>query len=124
FGKLSVMTFGVGHSVEVHRPRRGCRASMRALNDIDFIAESFDAIPETLRDDFLFGHIHPCDPPNRTMLQFIDAENALRIDVFRSHGDTMRRTSNLDRSADIIQLISVEDLTARTARLALDLAGG
>src|SRR5437868_2926127 len=73
-----------GLAVEVHHLRRGCPASLRALNDIDFIAESFDGIPETLGDDFLFRHIHPCDPPNRTMLQLVDAEGKLRIDVFRS----------------------------------------
>ena len=44
-------------------------------HDIDFIAESFDAIPETLGHDFLFRHIHPCDPANKMMLQFIDAES-------------------------------------------------
>jgi len=113
-----------GLAVEVHRLHRGCNGSVRALNDIDFIAESFDAIPESLADDFLFRHIHPGDPPNRMMLQFIDAESALRIDVFRACGDTMRRTTNLDLSAGMIQLISLEDLTARTARLALDLADG
>jgi len=50
---------------------------VRALNDIDFIAESFDHIPASLASDFLFRHIHPFDPPGRTMLQFIDAESAL-----------------------------------------------
>ena len=113
-----------GLAVEVHRLRRGCQPSLRALNDIDFIAESFDGIPETLGDDFLFRHIHPCDPPNRTMLQLVDAEGKLRIDVFRSYGHAMCRTSNLDLSGCMIRLISLEDLTARTARLALDLAGG
>src|SRR5216683_3886183 len=113
-----------GLAVEVHRLRRGFQPSLRALNDIDFIAESFDGIPETLGDDFLFRHIHPCDPPNRTMLQLVDAEGKLRIDVFRSYGDTMCRTCNLDLSGCMIKVISLEDLTARTARLALDLAGG
>jgi hypothetical protein len=113
-----------GLAVEVHRLSHGCQASMRVLNDIDFITESFDAIPETLADDFLFRHIHPRDPPNRTMLQFIDAESGLRIDVFRSCRDTMRRTSTLDLSVGAVRLVSLEDLAARTARLALDLAGG
>lgn len=113
-----------GLAVEIHRLRRGCDTSVRALNDIDFIAESFDAVPESLADDFLFRHIHPWDPPNRMMLQFIDAESALRIDVFRACGHTMRRTTNLHLSAGMIQLISLEDLTARTARPALDVADG
>ena len=58
------------------------------------------------------------------MLQLVDAEGKLRIDVFRSDGDTMCRTSNLDFSGRMIKVVSLEDLTARTARLALDLAGG
>jgi hypothetical protein len=113
-----------GLAVEIHRLRRGCQPSLRALNDIDFIAESFDDIPETLGDDFLFRHIHPCDPPHRTMLQLVDAEGKLRIDVFRSYGHALCRTSILDLSGCKINVISLEDLTARTARLALDLAGG
>ncbi len=113
-----------GLAVEVHRLRRGCQPSLRAVNDIDFIADSFDRIPETLGNDFLFRHIHPCDPPNRTMLQLVDPESKLRIDVFRSYGDTMCRTYDLDVAGCLIKLISLEDLTARTARLALDLAAG
>lgn len=113
-----------GLAVEVHRLQRGCQPSPRALNDIDFMAESFDGIPETLGNDFLFRHIHPCDPPNRTMLQLVDAKGKLRIDVFRSYGGTMCRTANLDLSGCTMKVISLEDLTARTARLALDLASG
>jgi hypothetical protein len=113
-----------GLAVEIHRLSRGCPASVRALSDIDFIADSFDGIPESLANDFLFRHIHPLEPPGRTMLQFIDTESALRMDVFRACGATMARTSNLDFSAGMIQVISLEDLAARTARLVLDLAGG
>lgn len=82
------------------------------------------SIPEILAEDFLFRHIHPLDPPGRTMLQAIDRESALRIDVFRVYGAAMSRTSNLDLSTGTIQLISLEDLVARAARLALDLAAG
>lgn len=113
-----------GLAVEIHCLRRGCQPSVRALNDIDFIAESFDAIPESLGEDFLFRHIHPYDPPNKTMLQLVDSESKLRIDVFRSGGDTLCRRYDLDLSGSLIKVISLEDLTARTARLALDLADG
>jgi hypothetical protein len=41
-----------GLAVEVHHMRRGYQPSVRALNDIDFLADSFDAIPESLADDF------------------------------------------------------------------------
>ena len=95
---------------------------MRSLNDIDFIASSFDCIPQTLADDFLFRHIHPLDPPGKTMLQFIDPESALRIDVFRANDAIMDRTFQQDLPAGTFQLISLEDLVAREAMLTLDLA--
>ena len=56
------------------------------------------------------------------MLQFIDPDSALRMDVFRACGGTMTRTVRLDLQFAAIQLISLEDLAARTARLVLDLA--
>ena len=111
-----------GLALEVHRINRGCKASVRALNDIDFIAESFEVIPETLADDFLFRHIHPFDPPGKTLLQSIDAKSALRVDVFRAYGAEMQRTSVADLPFGTIRIISFEDLVARTARLSLDLA--
>ena len=55
------------------------------------------------------------------MLQFVDPESVLRIDVFRANGATLSRSSNLDLPSGMIQLISLEDLAARMARLALDL---
>jgi hypothetical protein len=113
-----------GVAIEIHGLRLGCDAGIRALNDLDFIADSFAGIPDTLSGDFLFRHIHPSDPPGKTMLQAIDADTALRIDVFRAYGATMKRTSLLDFPGGPIQLVSPEDLVARTARLALDLAEG
>jgi hypothetical protein len=113
-----------GFATEVYRLRYGCRPSVRCLNDIDFIAESFESIPESLADGFLFRHIHPLDPPGRTMLQAVFEETAVRVDVFRAYDATMSRTCNLDLPTGTIQLISLEDLVARAARLALDLAEG
>jgi hypothetical protein len=113
-----------GLATEIHRLVRGCEPRLRPLNDIDFIADSFECIPETLADDFLFRHIHPRDPPNRTMLQCIDPDTALRIDIFRACGATMNRTSKVDLTTGMIQIISLEDLTARMARLAMGLAVG
>lgn len=59
------------------------------------------------------------------MVQFVDAENRLRVDVFRAFGETMRRASIFRGLLPVpVQLISLEDLLARSARLALDLARG
>lgn len=113
-----------GFAVEIHRLRLGRQPSIRALNDLDFIASAFACIPETLAGDFLFRHIHPSDPPGKTILQFIDPDSALRIDVFRAYGATMSRTSRLHLPSGTIQLISLEDLVARAARLTLDIAEG
>jgi hypothetical protein len=112
-----------GLAVEVHRLQRGRTASVRKLGDIDFIAETFDKVPESLADDFMFRHIHPFDPPDKTLLQAVDAESAVRIDVFRTYTDILNRSSDLILPTGIVRLISLEDLIARLARLTLDLAG-
>jgi hypothetical protein len=102
----------------------GRKPSLRPLNDIDFIVESFDHIPSSLGDDFLFRHIHPFDPPGKTLLQCIDADAALRIDVFRAYGATISRSRPIQLGSDMIRVISLDDLVARMARLCLDLAEG
>jgi hypothetical protein len=112
-----------GLAVEVHRLQRGRTASARKLGDIDFIAETFDRVPESLADDFMFRHIHPFDPPGKTLLQAVDSESAVRIDVFRTYTDILNRSSDLILPTGIVRLISLEDLIARLARLTLDLAG-
>ena len=112
-----------GLAVEVHRLQRGRTASARKLGDIDFITETFDRVPESLTDDFMFLHIHPFDPPGKTLLQAVDAESAVRIDVFRTYTDILNRSSDLILPTGIVRLISLEDLIARLARLTLDLAG-
>jgi len=104
-----------GFAFEIHAARLGLEPSVRPHNDIDFVVPAFNCIPDTLADDFLFRHIHPFDPPGKTLLQLIDPDSCLRVDVFRACGDTMHRA---------VGIVSLEDLVARTARLLLDLAGG
>jgi len=58
------------------------------------------------------------------MLQAVDPDSAVRVDVFRAYGRVMSRTSSADGPAGAIRLISLDDLTARAARLSLDLACG
>jgi len=111
-----------GFAIEIQHWRLGGQVSVRSLNDIDFVTGSFNCIPETLAEDFLFRHIHPLDPPGKVMLQFIDPTSALRVDLFRADGATMDRTSPQDIPSGTFQLLSVEDLVAREARLTLDLA--
>jgi hypothetical protein len=113
-----------GLAFEIHAVRLGLPPSVRALNDLDFIAEAFGCISETLPGDFLLRHIHPFDPPGKTMLQLIDPDTALRIDVFRACGQTMSRAVRVDLPFGPLQLVSLEDPVARAARLLLDLAEG
>lgn len=91
---------------------------------MDFVAESFDCIPQTLAEDFIFRHIHPQDPPGKNMLQFVDLDTAVRIDVFRAIGTAMVRTSEVSFRFGTFRLISLGDLVARAARLSLDLQEG
>ena len=84
-----------GLAVEIHRLRLGCDPSPRALNDIDFFAGCVPLHPESLTEDFLFRHIHPLDPPGKTMAQLADPHSAVRVDVFRAYGAAMSRTSRL-----------------------------
>src|SRR5882724_6952504 len=104
-------------AVEIHCLRRGCPSSIRTLTDLDFIAEGFDCVPRTLVDDFLFRHIHPLDPPGKTILQFSDPDTAMRIDLFRAYGAVMSRNVYTDFPSGPVQVISLEDVVARTARL-------
>jgi len=109
-----------GLAFDIHSRMLNVDCPERALNDLDFVTGEFAYIPGTLSQDFLFRHIHPFAPPGKTMLQLIDPDAALRIDVFRSCGETMRRTVEVDT----MQLVSLEDLVARAARLLLNLAAG
>jgi hypothetical protein len=113
-----------GLAFEIQGMRLGLEASMRTLNDLDFVAGSFSSVPETLARDFLFRHIHPLAPPGKTMAQLVDPENALRIDVFRACGETMNRTVSVGLPCGPMRVVSIEDLIARAARLLLDLDQG
>lgn len=110
--------------MEVHCASMGNQAGPRPLNDLDFIAESFSSVPESLADEFLFRHVHPDDPPGKTMVQFVDSETSLRVDVFRAYGAEMQRAVPFLFGNQTISLVCIEDLTARLGRLALGVASG
>jgi len=110
-----------GLAVELHCLRSGHPQAIRHLSDIDFIAPAFESIPGTLARDFLFRHVHPFDPPGKTMMQLIDADTSLRVDVFRAEERIMSRAMSVDAPSGPLRHISVEDLLAHEARLLLDL---
>jgi hypothetical protein len=110
-----------GLAVEFHCLRVGHSHAIRHLNDIDFVAPAFECIPETLARDFLFRHVHPFDPPGKTIMQLVDADTKLRVDVFRTDGGIMSRAVSVDVRSAPLRIISVEDVVAHEARLLLDL---
>jgi hypothetical protein len=113
-----------GFATEIHSILRGLEPSIRSLNDIDFVVSSFEYVPESLSRDFLCRHIHPFDPPGKTLAQFIDAATRIRIDLFRAYGSTVTRAQPVELSLGTVLVISVEDLIARLVRLVLQLAEG
>jgi hypothetical protein len=121
---LSRWAIAGGLAVEIHQLQAGRRGSVRALNDLDIVATSFDCIPETLAQDFLFRHVHPLDPPGKIILQFVDPATALRVDVFRAYGNIMDRTVTADLPTGRVRVVSLEDAVARAARVLLDLDSG
>lgn len=109
-------------ALEIHCAISGHSCQRRVLNDLDFATDSFDHLPSTLAADFLFRHVHPADPPGRVMLQMVDAENALRIDVFRTTNSIMSRSTEISIGALRFRLISSEDVLARNVKVLLGLA--
>jgi len=113
-----------GFATEIHIKRCGGSSEPRPLHDIDFIVSSFDGIPQSLSRDFLFRHVHPEDPPGKTLLQCVDEETGVRVDVFRAYGSVMNRLQPIDRKFETFPMISMEDLTARAGRLSWNLCEG
>jgi hypothetical protein len=113
-----------GTAIELHLRRMGAAPFMRPLHDLDFIAASFDCLPAGLGDVVLSRHVHPHDPPAKTMLQAVYPDTGLRIDVFRAYGGEMERTQNIELVDSAFQIVAFEDLVARHARLCCDLLRG
>lgn len=111
-----------GLAVELHCLRHRLPAALRPLNDIDFIVDEFAHIPETLGVDLLFRHVHPRDPVNKTLIQAVFPETAVRIDVFRVRPEVISRSIPVELPGGTLRMIALEDLLARNARLSLDLA--
>jgi len=111
-------------ALESHRLAGGHRTAPRALNDIDIVVPSFAAVPDALARGFLVRHIHPKAPEGKLVVQLVDAEEALRIDVFSAYGSTLARSHFRDSPLGLIPVVSAEDLAARSASLVMDLERG
>ena len=120
--RIEALVLTGGLAVELHCMRQGLPTETRPLNDIDFLVDSFKEIPLTLRADLLFRHVHPHDPPAKTLLQSVNQETGVRVDIFRACGQTTTRARTVELCGASMRIVSLEDLTARTARLCMDLA--
>ena len=118
---LSEWAIAGGWAVEIHCMLNRQQPFFRPLTDIDFVVPAFDSIPSTLAKSFLFRHVHPFDPPGKTLLQMVDTETALRIDVFRAGGRTMSRTQIIELPTWAVRVVALEDVIAHGARILLDL---
>src|SRR5271165_3264101 len=113
-----------GLAIELHVLRRMGEPGMRRLHDIDFVTSCFDDIPESMGDALLVRHVHPHDPPGKTIFQGVHPATGVRIDVFRAYGSEMLRAAPIETATVPFKVISVLDLVARHARLCWDLEEG
>lgn len=117
-----VLTGGI--AIEFHILRHGGQPLVRPLHDIDFITESFADIPETLGTELLLCHVHPNDSTGKNMFQAVDPETEVRFDVFRAYGSELERAVTVTIDGLAIEMVSVQDIVARHARLNWDLMEG
>lgn len=113
-----------GTAIEFHLQQMGAVSCFRLLHDVDFIAEKFSSLPETLGKGLLLRHVHPHDAPGKTMLQAVSTQTSVRIDVFRAYGNEMSRTHRIRIFGVDLQVVAFEDLVARHARLCCALLRG
>jgi hypothetical protein len=103
-----------GLAIDARLRTHGRSGERRSLNDVDFVVEDFASIPESLAGAFLQHHIHPDATDGRTLLQLVDLPRGIRIDLFCALGDSLSRTSKLPDETGDLDVLSVEDLIART----------
>jgi hypothetical protein len=111
-----------GVAIELRLIELSGEVETRSLNDLDFATASFDTVPNTLGTEFLVRHVHPFDPPDKIIAQFVSSELVLRVDVFRTRQEVMDRASAVQTEFGPVHSVSLDDLVARLARLTLPLA--
>jgi hypothetical protein len=89
----------------------------RRLNDIDLVVESFASIPESVARSFLQHHVHPDAVEGKILLQLIDEQHRIRLDLFAAFGTSLARAHPLNSETGELDVLSIEDLVARTTAL-------
>jgi hypothetical protein len=103
-----------GLAIDTRLRQHGRPRHRRPLNDLDFVVQDFASIPESLAAAFLQHHVHADATGGRTLLQLVDGPRAIRIDLFCALGDSLSRASKLAHETGDLDVLSVEDLVART----------
>ena len=106
-----------GLAIDAQLRVHGRSIEPRALNDIDFVVQDFASIPGSLAASFVSHHVHPAAIDGKTLLQLVDQQHAMRIDLFHALGSTLSRAIRLDSETGELNVLSVEDLVARTTAL-------
>ena len=102
-----------GLAIAAQLRAHGRPVERRHLNDIDLVVDGFWAIPESVTAPFLLHHVHPDAIEGKTLLQLIDESTAVRVDLFRTFGNTLARASVLDDETGAVHVISVEAQKSR-----------
>ncbi len=113
-----------GSAAEYHVARRGGMTVARELGDLDFLVASFDAVDRATVGALELRHVHPGDPPGKTLLQGVHAPTRLRIDVFRAYGREIERAESAAIFGTILPVVSFADALARLARLCWQVVSG
>ncbi len=106
-----------GLAIAAHLQISGRPVERKRLNDIDLVVETVDDVPESLASSFLFHHVHPDAIDGKILVQLVDETHAVRVDVFRAFGNTLPRAAALGGDTGTLDVVSVEDLVARTTAL-------
>ena len=64
---LSRFALTGGFAIESQIHTHGGQPPLRTLHDIDFLVDSFRDLPPSLGAELLIRHIHPHDPPAKTL---------------------------------------------------------
>jgi hypothetical protein len=106
-----------GLAIDAQLRAHGQPIERRQLNDIDVVVESLTSIPQSLARSFLQHHVHPDATDGRMLLQLIDEDRRIRVDVFQALGMTLSRACRLNDETGDLDVLSVEDLVARSTAL-------
>ena len=96
----------------------GDRARAVAAEDVDFVAESVDAVRQTATNDFLVSHFHLPQPGYpKFMIQLVDPATRLRLDFFPDTLRALIRAPVVDVAGVPLRLLGADDILAHKLKL-------